>query len=156
MCSMARQNFHKDCEEAINRQINMELYASYVYLSMVKFWQRNKFYNNNCVYAVYRLAIISYLIDFSWVLFWDGLEINELHYLNFWQAYYFDREDVALPGMHWYFKKASADEREHAMIFLKYLNKRGGRIILNDIRRPCKNVSFYSFAILHIFVYRTK
>lgn len=33
--SVVRQNFHKDCEDAINRQINMELYASYVYLSMV-------------------------------------------------------------------------------------------------------------------------
>ena len=30
-----RQNFHQDCEAAINRQINLELYASYVYLSMV-------------------------------------------------------------------------------------------------------------------------
>lgn len=33
--SQIRQNFHKECEDAINRQINMELYASYVYLSMV-------------------------------------------------------------------------------------------------------------------------
>lgn len=33
--SKARQKFHVECEEAINRQINMELYASYVYLSMV-------------------------------------------------------------------------------------------------------------------------
>lgn len=30
-----RQAYHADCEAAINRQINMELYASYVYLSMV-------------------------------------------------------------------------------------------------------------------------
>lgn len=30
-----RQNFHVDCENAINKQINMELHASYVYLSMV-------------------------------------------------------------------------------------------------------------------------
>ncbi|OQR69286.1 ferritin heavy chain, partial [Tropilaelaps mercedesae] len=29
-----RQNFHEDCENSINKQINMELYASYVYLSM--------------------------------------------------------------------------------------------------------------------------
>lgn len=35
MSSQVRQNFHADCEEAINRQINMELYASYVYMSMV-------------------------------------------------------------------------------------------------------------------------
>ena len=35
MTSQVRQNFHEDCEAAINRQINMELYASYVYMSMV-------------------------------------------------------------------------------------------------------------------------
>lgn len=33
--SQVRQNFHEDCEDAINRQINMELFASYVYMSMV-------------------------------------------------------------------------------------------------------------------------
>lgn len=33
--SQVRQNYHQDCEAAINRQINLELYASYVYLSMV-------------------------------------------------------------------------------------------------------------------------
>lgn len=57
---------------------------------------------------------------------------------DFSQAYYFDRDDIALPGMHWYFKKASDEEREHAMKFLKYLNKRGGRIVLTDIRNPDK------------------
>lgn len=36
MTSQVRQNFHQDCEAAINRQINLELYASYVYLSMVR------------------------------------------------------------------------------------------------------------------------
>uniref|UniRef100_A0A452RIE5 Ferritin heavy chain n=1 Tax=Ursus americanus TaxID=9643 RepID=A0A452RIE5_URSAM len=32
--SQVRQNYHPDCEAAINSQINLELYASYVYLSM--------------------------------------------------------------------------------------------------------------------------
>lgn len=39
--SQVRQNFHEDCEEALNRQINMELYASYYYMSLVRmkrFW----------------------------------------------------------------------------------------------------------------------
>ena len=40
--------------------------------------------------------------------------------------------------MLWYFKKSSDEEREHAMKLLKYLNKRGGRIILADIRNPEK------------------
>lgn len=33
--SLVRQNFHEECEDALNKQINLELYASYVYLSMV-------------------------------------------------------------------------------------------------------------------------
>uniref|UniRef100_A0A8C3SC00 Ferritin n=1 Tax=Chelydra serpentina TaxID=8475 RepID=A0A8C3SC00_CHESE len=32
--AQVRQNFHADCEAAVNRMVNMELYASYVYLSM--------------------------------------------------------------------------------------------------------------------------
>ncbi|WP_191113243.1 ferritin family protein [Acinetobacter pittii] len=86
--SQVRQNFHADSEEAINKQINMELYASYVYLSM---------------------------------------------------AYHFDRDDVALEGFSKYFKHASEEEREHATKLMTYLNKRGGRIILKDIKAPNTN-----------------
>ena len=63
MTSQARQNYHQEVEAGVNKQINLELYASYVYLSM---------------------------------------------------AHYFDRDDVALPGFHSFFKKASDEEREHA------------------------------------------
>ena len=35
--SQVRQNFSEEVEEGINGQINMELYASYTYLSMVIF-----------------------------------------------------------------------------------------------------------------------
>ena len=35
-----KQNFHTECEAMINKQINMELYASYVYLSMTAFFSR--------------------------------------------------------------------------------------------------------------------
>lgn len=52
------------------------------------------------------------------------------------QAYYFDRTDVALSGLFKYFKKASDDEREHAMKFLTYQNKRGGNIALTPIEAP--------------------
>jgi len=85
--SLVRQNFHEECEDALNKQINLELYASYVYLSM---------------------------------------------------AYYFDRSDVALPGLYKYFKKASGEEREHAMKFLTYQNKRGGDVVLTDIQAPSR------------------
>nr|KAF6465176.1 ferritin heavy chain 1 [Rousettus aegyptiacus] len=62
--SQVRQNYHQDSEAAINRQINLELYASYVYLSM------------------------------------------------------------------------SHEEREHAEKLMKLQNQRGGRIFLQDIKKP--------------------
>ncbi|GFR81961.1 ferritin [Elysia marginata] len=51
-------------------------------------------------------------------------------------SYYFDRDDVALAGFAKYFKKASDEEREHGEKFMTYQNKRGGRIILQDIKKP--------------------
>jgi len=33
-----RQNFHEECEAAINKQINMELYASYVYMGLASYF----------------------------------------------------------------------------------------------------------------------
>ena len=36
MPSQIRQNYHQDCEAAVNRMINMEMYASYTYQSMVR------------------------------------------------------------------------------------------------------------------------
>jgi len=83
--SQCRQNYHSEAEAGINRQINMELYASYCYQSM---------------------------------------------------AFYFDRDDVALPGFAKFFKSSSDEEREHAEKFMKYQNKRGGRIVLQDIKKP--------------------
>ncbi|KAF7987531.1 hypothetical protein HCN44_003293 [Aphidius gifuensis] len=83
--SLVRQNFHEQCETGINKQINLELYSSYVYLSM---------------------------------------------------ASYFARSDVALPGLHDYFKKSSDEEREHAMKLITYQNKRGGTVVFKDVKAP--------------------
>jgi len=83
--SQCRQNYHQDSEAGINRQINMELYASYTYQSM---------------------------------------------------SLYFDRDDVALPGFAKFFKASSDEEREHAEKLMAYQNKRGGRIVLQDIKKP--------------------
>ncbi|XP_050390092.1 soma ferritin isoform X2 [Patella vulgata] len=83
--SQPRQNFHLESEAGINRQVNMELYASYTYQSM---------------------------------------------------AFYFDRDDVALPGFSKFFKHSSEEEREHAEKLMKYQNKRGGRVVLQDIKKP--------------------
>ncbi|KAJ8284238.1 hypothetical protein COCON_G00030880 [Conger conger] len=83
--SQIRQNYHRDCEAAINRMVNMELFASYAYMSM---------------------------------------------------DHYFSRDDVALPGFSHFFKKSSEEEREHAEKLLSFQNKRGGRIFLQDIKKP--------------------
>lgn len=41
MASLIRQNFHDDSESAINKQINMELHASYVYLALAYQFDRH-------------------------------------------------------------------------------------------------------------------
>ncbi|XP_028669355.1 ferritin, middle subunit-like [Erpetoichthys calabaricus] len=88
MASQVRQNYHSDCEAAINRMVNMELCASYTYLSM---------------------------------------------------AHYFKRDDVALEGFAKFFKELSEEEKEHANKLMEFQNKRGGRIFLQDIRKPDKD-----------------
>ncbi|XP_032894967.1 ferritin heavy chain isoform X1 [Amblyraja radiata] len=85
MSSQVRQNYHLDCEAAVSRQINLELYASYVYLSM---------------------------------------------------SYYFDRDDVALKNFASFFLEQSHEEREHAEKLMKLQNQRGGRTLLQDIKKP--------------------
>ncbi len=83
--SQCRQNFHEESEAGINKQINMELTASYIYQAM---------------------------------------------------SLYCDRDDVAHPNTAKFFKKSSDEEREHAEKLMKYQNKRGGRIVLQDIKKP--------------------
>ena len=41
MAFLARQNFHQECEAALNKQINLELYASYVYQSIAFYFDRD-------------------------------------------------------------------------------------------------------------------
>ncbi|XP_067830538.1 ferritin heavy chain-like [Heptranchias perlo] len=41
MASQVCQNYHKECEDGVNKQINMELYSSYVYLSMSYYFDRD-------------------------------------------------------------------------------------------------------------------
>ncbi|XP_039895470.1 ferritin, middle subunit-like isoform X3 [Simochromis diagramma] len=52
------------------------------------------------------------------------------------QAFYFDRDDVALQGFSHYFKENRHEEREHADKLLSFQDKRGGRILLQDIKKP--------------------
>ncbi|XP_067326663.1 ferritin heavy chain A-like [Anolis sagrei] len=75
MESQICQNYHHDCEAAIDRMVNMELYTSYVYLSM---------------------------------------------------SSYFDLDDLH-------------EEREHAEKLLKFQSQCGGRVLLQDIKKPEKD-----------------
>ncbi|XP_038622175.1 ferritin heavy chain B-like isoform X2 [Tachyglossus aculeatus] len=70
-----------------------------------------------------------------------GIAVNtvanlEMHaslvYLS--MAYYFDRDDVALSQFAKLFKARSEKMWEAAENFLRYQNKRGGRIVLQDIK----------------------
>ena len=58
---------------------------------------------------------------------------------TFPQASFFDRDDVAFPGMHAFFKKASDEEREHAQKLMKFQNQRGGRVVLQPIMKPAQD-----------------
>merc|ERR1712050_259308 len=39
--SQIRQNYHEECEALVNKQVNMELYASYVYTPMFTYFARD-------------------------------------------------------------------------------------------------------------------
>ena len=43
---------------------------------------------------------------------------------------------MAYYGFSSYFKKNSDEEREHSEKFIKYQNKRGGKVVFQDIARP--------------------
>ena len=66
--------------------------------------------------------------------FQNSVFIPDSTYFYVFQAMFFDRDDIALPGFSKFFKKSSDEERCHAEKFMKYQNKRGGRIVLQNIQ----------------------
>ncbi len=46
---------------------------------------------------------------------------------------------MALPGMAKFFKKSSMEELGHAQKLMEYQNKRGGKVVLSDIKKPAKD-----------------
>ena len=46
---------------------------------------------------------------------------------------------MALPGFAEYFRKASHEEMKHAQTLMKFQNDRGGRVVLQDIKKPAKD-----------------
>ncbi|CAG2121385.1 unnamed protein product, partial [Medioppia subpectinata] len=51
-------------------------------------------------------------------------------------SWYFNRDSVALPGFHVFFKERADDQMNITRKFMEYQNKRGGRVILKDIPAP--------------------
>ncbi|XP_031995593.1 ferritin heavy chain-like [Hylobates moloch] len=51
-------------------------------------------------------------------------------------SYYFDLNDVALKNFAKYFLHQSHEERKHAEKLMKLQNQGGGRILLQDIKKP--------------------
>lgn len=102
-----RQNYHTDCEDGVNKQINLEFYAMYTYLSMVSLLPLKA----ACFYTRFFL----------------------------FQANYFDRWDVALPGFAKFFKKSGDEEKEHAEKLMNFQVQRGGKVVLQDIKKPAKD-----------------
>jgi len=57
---------------------------------------------------------------------------------HYYQAmgFYFDRDDVALPGFSKFFLSCAEEKLATASKLKKYQNKRGGRLVNQDIKKP--------------------
>ncbi|XP_074075856.1 ferritin light chain [Macrotis lagotis] len=86
--SQIRQNFSAEAEAAVNRLANLHLRASYCYLSL---------------------------------------------------AFYFDRDDVALPRVSHFFRELAEDKREGAERLMRLQNQRGGRVLLQAVQKPARD-----------------
>lgn len=51
-------------------------------------------------------------------------------------AAYFAHDSVALPGLAKYFADEAEEERKHALKFVDYMAKRGGKVVFTDIKAP--------------------
>ena len=63
-------------------------------------------------------------------------DLLKIIFISFFQACYFDRDDVALKGFVKRFRENSEEERGHAMKLMDYQNMRGGRVVLQDVCKP--------------------
>ncbi|XP_041030229.1 ferritin heavy chain-like [Carcharodon carcharias] len=68
-----------------------------------------------------------------------GMRSQSIYHAYSSLSSYFDRDDVALRHFAEFFKVESHEEREHAEKLMKFQNKRGGRIILEDVKKPEQN-----------------
>uniref|UniRef100_A0A914DM50 Ferritin n=1 Tax=Acrobeloides nanus TaxID=290746 RepID=A0A914DM50_9BILA len=83
--SQIRQNYDPESEAGVNRAVNQFLHASYTYLSL---------------------------------------------------SFYFNRDDVALSKFTSFFQSLSEEKREQSEKLLTFQNRRGGRVVLQDVKKP--------------------
>lgn len=69
-----------------------------------------------------------------------NVEYN-MSYVYHAMASYFNRDNVALPGLATYFRASSLEERSHAQQLMDYQAKRGGRVKLAHIGTPLSDYS---------------
>ena len=55
------------------------------------------------------------------------------------QASHFDAHHVSLPGCCKFFKKSSDEEFQHAQKLIDFQNKRGGKVVFTDLKKPAKD-----------------
>ncbi|XP_072444415.1 ferritin heavy chain A-like [Chiloscyllium punctatum] len=127
MASPVCQNYHKDCEADVNKQINLELYSSSVHLSMKP--EQDEW--GNGLEAMQRALQMEKDVNQS---------LLDLHKLSSGHmdphSSYFVRDDVALRHFAEFFKEQSHEEREHAEKLMAFQNKRGGCVLLQDVKKP--------------------
>ncbi|KAH0627162.1 hypothetical protein JD844_002610 [Phrynosoma platyrhinos] len=85
MSSQIHQNYHTESEAGVNRLVNQFLQASYKYLSL---------------------------------------------------RFYFNRDNVALSKFFSFFHHLSEEKHEQAEKLLTFQNRSGGRVVLQDIKKP--------------------
>ncbi|XP_072889701.1 ferritin heavy chain B-like isoform X2 [Hemitrygon akajei] len=51
-------------------------------------------------------------------------------------SFYFDRDDISLHHFSKFFRKQSYEEQQRAEKWMEFQNLRGGRIVLEDIKKP--------------------
>ncbi|XP_042639436.1 ferritin light chain-like [Orycteropus afer afer] len=88
MSSQIRQNYSTDVEAGVNHLVNLHLRASYTYLSL---------------------------------------------------GFFFNRDNVALEGVGHFFCELSEEKCKGAEILLKLQNKRGGRDLFQDMKKPSQD-----------------
>lgn len=112
--SLCRWNYHEESEAGINRLINLDLCLSYTYQMMVWIVKRT---------ANHSLLMLHIILSLHYILT-----------ITVFQSFHFAGSDLALHNFAAFFKKLSEEERGNVKKLMKFQNKRGGRICLQQLK----------------------